>query len=128
MKNGILLFSDNLSVILHTKLYASTIKNKTVRKDAGAESAPQVQRGFKSPGRIGLTKLTLYFYISQSAENRRKECHRFWLSLRHTVILISNDRISASMKINRMVLIRTLTILLLCSKESRKNSTVFGRL
>ena len=26
----------------------------------------------------------------QSAENRRKECHRFWLRLLHTVILISN--------------------------------------
>ena len=48
--------------------------------------------------------------VMQSAENRRKECHRFWLSLRHVVILISNDRTSASKKINGMALIRTLTV------------------
>ena len=35
----------------------------------------------------------------QSAENHRKECHRFWLRLRHAVILISNVQISASKKI-----------------------------
>ena len=46
----------------------------------------------------------------QAAENRRKKCHRFWLRLRHTVILISNVRRSASKKINLMALIRTLTI------------------
>ena len=46
----------------------------------------------------------------QSAENRRKECHRFWLRLRHAVILISNVRTSASKKIKRMALIRTLTV------------------
>ena len=27
---------------------------------------------------------------NQSAKNLGKECHRFWLRLRHTVILISN--------------------------------------
>ena len=43
-------------------------------------------------------------------ENLRKECHRFWLRLRHAVILISNDRTSASKKINGMALIRTLTV------------------
>ena len=43
----------------------------------------------------------------QSAENRRKECHPFWLRLHQAVILISNDRTSASKKINRMALIRT---------------------
>ena len=46
----------------------------------------------------------------QSGENRRKECHRFWLRLCHTVILISNDRTSASKTMNRMVFIRTLTV------------------
>ena len=46
----------------------------------------------------------------QSAKNRRKECHRFWLRLRHAVILISNDRTSASKKINGMTLIQTLTV------------------
>ena len=46
----------------------------------------------------------------QSAENRRKERHRFWLRLLHAVILISNDRTSASKKINEMALIRTLTV------------------
>ena len=46
----------------------------------------------------------------QSAENRRKECHRFWLHLPHAVILISNVRTSASKKINGMALIRTLTV------------------
>ena len=44
------------------------------------------------------------------AENHRKKCHRFWLSLHHAVILISNDRTSASKKINRMALIRTLMV------------------
>ena len=42
--------------------------------------------------------------------NRRKECHRFWLRLRHAVVVISNDRTSASQKINGMALIRTLTV------------------
>ena len=46
----------------------------------------------------------------QPVENRRKECHRFCLRLRHTVILISNDRISALKKIIRMASIRTLTV------------------
>ena len=46
----------------------------------------------------------------QSTENRRKECHRFCLRLRYAVILTSNDRTSASKKINRMALIRTLTV------------------
>ena len=46
----------------------------------------------------------------QSSENSGKKCHRFWLPLRHAVILISNVRTSASKKINFMALIRTLTI------------------
>ena len=46
----------------------------------------------------------------ESAENRMKECHRFWLRLRHAVILVSNDRTSASKKINGMTLIRNLTV------------------
>ena len=46
----------------------------------------------------------------QSAENRRKKCHRFWLCLPRAVILISNDRTSTSKKINRMTLIRTLMV------------------
>ena len=29
-------------------------------------------------------------YHIQAAENHRKECHRFWLCLRHAVILILN--------------------------------------
>ena len=37
-------------------------------------------------------------FLSQSAENRGKECHRFWLRLRHALILISNVRTSASKK------------------------------
>ena len=36
--------------------------------------------------------------IKQSGENHRNECHRFWLRLRHAVILIPNDRTSASKK------------------------------
>ena len=36
----------------------------------------------------------------QSAENHRKECHRFWLCLHHAVILISNVQTSASKKIS----------------------------
>ena len=35
----------------------------------------------------------------QSAENRKRRCHRFWLRLRHAVILISNVRTFASKKI-----------------------------
>ena len=46
----------------------------------------------------------------QSAENRGKKCHRFWLRLRNAVILISNDRTSTSNKINEMTLIRTLMV------------------
>ena len=33
-------------------------------------------------------------------ENRRKECHRFWLRLRHAVTLILNVQTSASKKTN----------------------------
>ena len=44
----------------------------------------------------------------QSTENRRKKCHRSWLPLRQAVILISNVRTSASKKIYRKALIRTL--------------------
>ena len=51
-----------------------------------------------------------YDITTQSAENRRKECHRFWSGVRHAVILISNDRTSASKKINGMTFIRTLTV------------------
>ena len=47
--------------------------------------------------------------INQSMENRRKECHRFWLRFRHTVIQILNVRTSASKKINGIALIRTIT-------------------
>ena len=50
------------------------------------------------------------FTSTQSVENHKKECYRFWLRLRHAVILISNGRTSASKKINGMTLIRTLTV------------------
>ena len=56
----------------------------------------------------------------QSAENRRKECHRFWLRLRHAVILILNVRTSASKKINGMALIRTLTVLNTAFERTKK--------
>ena len=50
-----------------------------------------------------------------------KQCHRFWVRLRHAVILISNDRTSALKKINGMGLIRTLNGLdYLRLKEQRK--------
>ena len=68
----------------------------------------------------------IYEQTSQSAENRRKECHRFWLRLRHAVILISNVRISASKKINLMPLIWTPPVWPLRWKERKKNS--FGKL
>ena len=35
-----------------------------------------------------------------SLQNHKKKWHRFWLHLQHTVILMSNIRISASVKIN----------------------------
>ena len=57
----------------------------------------------------GQSILASSVYI-QSAENSRKECQQFWLCLRNTVILISNDRTSASKKMNWMALIRTLTL------------------
>ena len=38
--------------------------------------------------------------ITQSLENHRRKCHRYWLRLRHVVILISNTRILASVKVN----------------------------
>ena len=57
-----------------------------------------------------------------SAENRGKECHRFWL--RYTVNLISNDRTSASKKINQMALIRTLTVSTVAFE--RKKEELYG--
>ena len=57
----------------------------------------------------------------KAAENCRKVCHRFWLRLRHAVILISNDQTSGSKNIiELMALIRTLTVSTLRSKERRK--------
>ena len=38
---------------------------------------------------------------TQSAENRRKKCHRFWLRLRHARILISNVRSNVSLEENK---------------------------
>ena len=60
----------------------------------------------------------------QSAENRRKECYQFWLRLHHTVILILNDRTSASKKTNRMALIRTLTVPAIAFE--RKKEELYG--
>ena len=76
----------------------------------------------------GVTKSGLLSIFSkrstvQSAENRRKMYHRFWLRLRHAVILISNVRTSASKKINEMALIRTLTVSTTAFKRMKKNST-----
>ena len=39
-----------------------------------------------------------------------EKCYRFWLRLRHAVILNSNDRTSASKKLIGMALIRTVTV------------------
>ena len=64
----------------------------------------------------------------QSAENRRKRCHRFWLRLRHVVIIISNNRTSATQKIILMALIRTLTVSTTAFERTKGNSMVFGRL
>ena len=66
----------------------------------------------KNPNKLTLYCGSTYFQFGsiQSAENREKKCHRFWLRLRHAVILISNDRTSASKKISGMALIRTLTV------------------
>ena len=61
-----------------------------------------------------------FYYFKQSAENRRKECHRFWLRLRHVVVLISNNRTSASKKINGMALIRTLTVSTTASEMTKR--------
>ena len=56
----------------------------------------------------------------QSMENRRKDCHRFWLRLRHAVILTLNDRTSASKKINGMALIRTLNVSTTAFKKTKE--------
>ena len=61
-------------------------------------------------GNFKVKKYTILMVHTQSAKTRRKECHRFWLRLRHAVILISNDRTSASKKINGMALICTPTV------------------
>ena len=71
---------------------------------------------------------TLKYPLIQSAEDRRKERHRFWLRLCHAVILVSTDRTSAPKKINGKALIRAQRFRPLRSKERKKNSMVFGRL
>ena len=55
-------------------------------------------------------------------------CHLFWLRLRHAMILISNNRTSASKKTNGMALIRTLTVSTTAFERTKENSMVFGRL
>ena len=57
-----------------------------------------------------------------------KECHGSWLRLRHAVILVLNDRTSASKKINGMALILTLTVSTTAFERTKENSVVFGRL
>ena len=75
-------------------------------------------------------KLNVYILLvtlprnKQPAKTRRKECHEFWLHLRHTLILISNDRTSASKKIYRMALIRALTVS--TSAFERKKEELYG--
>ena len=64
----------------------------------------------------------------QSAEHRRKEWPRFWLRLCYTVILISNDRTSASKKINGMALIRTPTVSTTAFERTKDKFDFFGRL
>ena len=78
-----------------------------------------------------LTEIDLFslkMYTTQSAEHRRKDHHRFWLRLRHAVILISNDRTSASKKINGKALIRNLTDSTTAFDRTKENSMVFVRL
>ena len=64
--------------------------------------------------------------LGQSAENRTKECHRFWLRLRRTVSDSNFKQSSISFKENKPDGFDP--VLLLRSKENMKNSTVFGRL
>ena len=49
-----------------------------------------------------LFKREIQIVLKQSAENHRNKCHQLWLRLRHAAILISNVRISASMKVSWM--------------------------
>ena len=65
---------------------------------------------------------------NQSAENHKKECHQFWLRLRHAMILISNFQIPASVKMNWMAWTRTLTVLTVAFKGTKEKFYGFGRL
>ena len=59
--------------------------------------------------------------LHQSAENHRKEYHRFWLCLRHAVLLISNVWTSTLMKISRMALIWILTVMTTAFERTKEN-------
>ena len=65
--------SDNSSLILHTKFYASRIKNKQVSRgtELSESPTPQVQQVFKSPGKVGL---------SQYCVNKPVSCGNFFTS------------------------------------------------
>ena len=69
-----------------------------------------------------------HMFSIQSVDNRGKEFYRYWLRLRHTVILISNNRTSALKKINQMALIRTLTVSAIAFERKYEELYSFGRL
>ena len=72
------------------------------------------------------SKISTYFMTTyQSMENCRKECHRFWLRLRHAVVPILNNWTSASKKTNGMAFIRTLTISTTAFKRTKQNFSGF---
>ena len=68
--------TNNPSLLLPIKFYASTIKNKRITR--GAKSAPpQVQRIFKSPGKIGLKQSLVWprsqAYFREAVSNAKAE-------------------------------------------------------
>ena len=55
--------------------------------------------------------LTISDGHTPSTENHRRRFNRYWLCLHHTVIIIMNTQISASMKVNWMTWPSPLTFL-----------------
>ena len=68
----------------------------------------------------------LFCLVVQYSLRKTEKCHRFWLCLRHAMILISKVRTSASKKIDLMALIRTPTISTTTFDGFRKTQYIQG--
>ena len=92
----------NCECTIHFHLILFEKTNYKWKKEALLTVLGEIMNEFEG---IHKTHVKLFSEFQYSLRKTVGKCHRFWIRLRHAVILISNDRTSASKKINGMVLI-----------------------